>query len=97
MQEKVQLEQKFINHPNFKDWESYQVFSSVEGSVETLSYIFDINPDTYIKVTEIIQPMQETLYDVLLYHAEVGMSELERNVNTTKTLEEIEHQVGVLR
>lgn len=95
MQEKVQLEQKFIRHPNFKDWESYQEFSSVEGSAETLSYLFEINRSMFVKVLEIIQPMQENRYDVLLYHAEVGMKKIEKNLNSKETLKEIEHLTGV--
>lgn len=95
MQEKVQLEERFINHPLFKEWENYKEFSSVEGSIETLSYIFDVNRNNFAKVTEIIQPMKENRYDVMLYHAEVGMKSIEKNLNVDEVLTEIEQLSGV--
>src|SRR5699024_3798082 len=95
MQEKVQLEDKFIKHPRFMNWESYEVFSSVEGSLSTLSYLFDINKDMFAQAKEVIQPMQETRYDVLLYHAEVGMKKIESNLNADEVLKEISHLIGV--
>lgn len=94
MQEKVILEEKFIKHPRFSNWESYQEHSSVEGGSGTLNYIFDINRQAFIKVIEIIQPMQENRYDVLLYHAEVGMKTIEKNLNADETLQEIRHLTG---
>ena len=95
MQEKVQLEDKFINHPNFKDWESYPEFSSVEGGADTLSYLFEVNRSMFVKVTEIIQPMQENRYNMMLHHAEVGMKPIENNLNADEVLTEIEHLAGV--
>lgn len=95
MQEKVQLEDKFINHPNFKDWESYQKFSSVEGGADTLSYLFEVNCSMFIKVTEIIQPMHENRYNIMLHHSEVGMKKIESNLNADEVLKEIEHLTGV--
>lgn len=95
MQEKVELEDKFIKHPRFQSWESYQEFSSVEGSTETLNYFFDINRNMFVKVMEIIQPMQENRYNVMLYHSEVGMKQIESNLNTEETLKEIEHLTGL--
>ena len=95
MQEKVQLEDKFIKHPRFMNWESYEVFSSVEGSLSTLSYIFDINKDKFAQAKEVIQPMQENRYDVLLYHAEFGMKKIESNLNVDEVLKEINHLIGV--
>ncbi|MEY8559576.1 hypothetical protein AALF85_02535 [Jeotgalicoccus halotolerans] len=95
MQEKVILEDKFINHPKFSNWESYEVFSSVEGSLSTLSYLFDINKDMFAQAKEVIQPMKENRYDVLLYHAELGMKRIEKNLNADETLKEIEHLTGV--
>lgn len=89
MQEKVQLEEKFIKHPRFMNWESYQEYSSVEGGLNTLHYLFEINNDMYAKVMELIQPMQENRYDVLLYHAEVGMKTIEKNLNADEVLKEI--------
>lgn len=95
MQEKVQLEEKFIKHPRFMNWESYQVFSSVEGSVETLNYLFEINKNMYAKVMEIIHPMQESRYNMMLYHSEIGMKPIEKNLNTDEVLEELSHLTGV--
>lgn len=95
MQEKVQLEEKFIKHPRFMNWESYQVFSSVEGSVETLNYLFEINKNMYAKVMEIIHPMQEIRYNMMLYHSEIGMKPIEKNLNTDEVLEELSHLTGV--
>lgn len=95
MQEKVQLEEKFIKHPRFMNWESYQVFSSVEGSVETLNYLFEINKNMYAKVMEIIHPMQERRYNMMLYHSEIGMKPIEKNLNTDEVLEELSHLTGV--
>lgn len=89
MQEKVQLEDKFIKHPRFMNWESYQEYSSVEGGLNTLHYLFEINKNMYAKVMELIQPMQENRYDVLLYHAEVGMKTIEKNLNADEVLKEI--------
>ena len=95
MQEKVQLEEKFIKHPRFMNWESYQVFSSVEGSVETLNYLFEINSNMYAKVMELIHPMQENRYNMMLYHSEIGMKPIEKNLNTDEVLEELSHLTGV--
>lgn len=95
MQEKVHLENKFINHHRFINWESYQEYSSVEGGLNTLHYLFQINKDAYVKVMEVIHPMQENRYDMLLYHSEVGMKTIENNLNTDEVLEELSHLIGV--
>lgn len=95
MQEKVQLEDKFIKHPRFMNWESYQEYSSVEGGLNTLHYLFEINKNMYAKVMEIIHPMQENRYNMMLYHSEIGMEPIEKNLNTDEVLEELSHLIGV--
>lgn len=95
MQEKVQLEDKFIKHPRFMNWESYQEHSSVEGSFNTLHYLFEINQNMFAKVMEIIQPMHENRYNIMLHHSEVGMKKIESNLNADEVLKEIEHLTGV--